>query len=92
MSKKDKYLQITDGTTKVFVFQDIDYRGYDPFVYRDINRLIYRTPEWKPVEPPFVFDDCLGCGYCKLEKSCTKHDKNINQAKLGCKEYERYGD
>lgn len=32
----------------------------------------------------------VGCGYCKHEKDCPKHDPKINKAKLGCEEYEHH--
>ena len=34
----------------------------------------------------------IGCGYCKLEKKCLKHDPKINKAKQGCKEFKHYTD
>lgn len=34
----------------------------------------------------------VGCGYCKFEKTCDKHNPKINQAKLGCEEYKHFSD
>jgi len=32
----------------------------------------------------------IGCGYCKLEKTCPKHDPKVNKAKQGCKQYKHH--
>lgn len=32
----------------------------------------------------------IGCGYCKFEKSCKKHDPKVNKAKQGCERFTHY--
>jgi hypothetical protein len=32
----------------------------------------------------------IGCGYCFLEKKCSKRDPLINKAKLGCVEFKHF--
>ncbi len=32
----------------------------------------------------------IGCGYCDKEKTCKKRDSKINNAKLGCKEFNHH--
>lgn len=34
----------------------------------------------------------IGCGYCALEKKCTKRDPKINKAKQGCEDWLHYQD
>jgi hypothetical protein len=34
----------------------------------------------------------IGCGYCKRESLCTKHNPKVNKAKLGCKEFKHYSE
>jgi hypothetical protein len=91
MSNEDntmhKYFFISDGVETVRAKKVLDVRGYAAFVYRDINGIIYRTADWKVVSK---IEGQLGCGYCKLEKTCGKHNPKINKAKLGCTEYKPF--
>lgn len=39
---------------------------------------------WKNLPDYSKIENQVGCGYCKLEKLCPKHDAKTNFAKLGC--------